>query len=136
MKTTALSFCLFLITMLILDGVWLGTMYNRFYLPNIGHLTANSFQLIPALCFYLLYALGLTIFVLNPGLQKADTYFHILLMGALFGAVAYGTYDLTNHATLKNWPAIVTIVDLAWGTTVTGIACALSAFLTKYLLNQ
>ena len=136
MKVAGVSFCIFLVVMLIFDGVWLGTMYNRFYLPNIGHLTGNSFQLWPAVFFYLLYALGVTVFVLIPGLQSGEGCVNFLLKGVLFGVVAYGTYDLTNHATLKGWPAIVTVVDLAWGGFLTGISSLISAYVTKYFLNM
>lgn len=136
MKVAGVSFCIFLVVMLVFDGVWLGTMYNRFYLPNIGHLTGNSFQLLPVVFFYLLYALGVTVFVLIPGLQSGEGYISILLKGVLFGVVAYGTYDLTNQATLKGWPAIVTVVDLAWGGFLTGISSLISAYVTKYFLNM
>lgn len=117
--------------MLILDGVWLGIMLKRFYPLHIGHLIADSPKIVPAVVFYLIYAFGVYLFVVQPSVQNNSGYLHVLFMGLMFGFVTYATYDLTNHATLKNWPLIVTVVDMAWGAFLTGVVSICSVYLTR-----
>ncbi len=81
-----------------------------------------------AIIFYLLFILGVTIFVITPALEK-HSWTHALLFGALFGLITYATYDLTNLATIKDWPLIVTIIDLIWGTAVSALVCVISFFI-------
>jgi uncharacterized membrane protein len=131
MKTFIASFLTALVSMLALDAVWLTAMAGRFYQPRIGHLMAGAFSLPPAVVFYLLYALGLCVFVAVPSVRERKPSGSVFLLGALFGLVAYGTYDLTNQATLKDWPLAVTLVDLAWGGCLTGTVAALSAFVVR-----
>lgn len=90
-------------------------------------------NLIAAGIFYLIYILGIVVFVISPALQK-HSIFSAIFMGALFGFCAYATYDLTNMATIKDWPLIVTIVDLIWGAFLSGSVAGISYFiLTKWL---
>lgn len=111
-----------------LDAVWLGTMGPALYQPRLGHLLAEQVVWPAAALFYALYIGGIVVFAVGPGLraQAAST---ALRLGAFLGLLAYATYDLTNQATMKDWPWLVTGVDLVWGTVVTGIAaggaCAL-----------
>lgn len=114
MKTWFVAFAFTGLFMLALDAVWLSTMASRFYRPLIGELLAADFRLAPALIFYVLYVSGIVFFAVRPGLAS-NSAITALVHGALLGLLAYGTYDLTNQATLKVWPSIVTIVDLAWG---------------------
>ena len=118
MKIWILAFVFTGAFMLALDAVWLSTMPSRFYRPLIGELLAADFRLAPAIVFYFLYVSGIVFFAVRPALaeQSAMT---ALVHGALLGLLAYGTYDLTNQATLKVWPTIVTVVDLAWGAFLT-----------------
>jgi uncharacterized membrane protein len=109
------------LTFLGLDAVWLSTMADRLYRPAIGHLMQAQFDPWAALVFYVLYLVGLVHFAVRPGLQAASPRV-AWASGALLGLVAYGTYDLTNQATLKDWPWVVTLTDLAWGAFVTGAA--------------
>ena len=108
-----------------LDVVWLWTMADALYRPAIGHLMLDRFALVPALLFYALYFVGVVVFVVLPsaGAASAAT---ALARGALFGLVAYGTYDLTNQATLRDWPWCVTLFDLAWGAFATAAASAVA----------
>lgn len=106
---------------LTLDGVWLGLLAKDFYQQGLGHLMATSPRWLPALMFYGLYPLGLLYFAVLPQSQDAGLN-QALLRGALFGLFAYGTYDLSNLATLKDWPALVSVVDVAWGTLVSCLA--------------
>lgn len=112
-KLYLISFSVFLV----IDSIWLIFVAPKFYKTHIGFLMADKPNLIAALIFYLLFIVGLVIFVVQPGLAS-QSLLNILAMGALFGLVCYATYDLTNLATVKNWPVIVTIVDLIWGSVV------------------
>lgn len=97
-----------------IDMVWLGVVAKNFYSNQIGHLMKTNVGWAPALIFYLLFIVGLLVFVILPALEKKDI-MHAVLYGAFFGLITYATYDLTNLATLKDWPLTVTIVDLIWG---------------------
>ncbi len=97
-----------------IDMVWLGLVAKNFYRQQIGFLMKSNFNWTAAILFYLLFIVGLVIFVIQPAIEK-NSWQHALLFGALFGLISYATYDLTNLATVNNWPLLVTIVDLAWG---------------------
>jgi len=120
-----------LITMAVLDAAWLGLIAPSFYKKHIGFIMADKPNWYAAIAFYLVFILGVTLFVVYPGWNNAYSYIKIALMGALFGLVTYATYDLTNQATLKNWPAIVTAVDLVWGTVLTASVCTVAVILLK-----
>jgi uncharacterized membrane protein len=107
--------------MLALDGLWLGLLAKDFYQQGLGHLMADSPRWLPALLFYGLYPMGLLYFAVLPQSQDAGLA-QSLLRGALFGLLAYGTYDLSNLATLKGWPVQVAVVDMAWGTLASCLA--------------
>jgi len=110
--------------MLLFDVVWIGFLARDFYRQGIGHLMAAGPRLDAALLFYVIYALGLLVFVIAPQAQmRASTWLSVMLRGALFGLVAYATYDLTNLATLRDWPLRVALVDMAWGAFASGSAC-------------
>ena len=95
-----------------LDGVWLGLVAKNFYRDQIGFLMKGEINWTAALAFYLVFVVGLVHFVIAPAIEK-NSWMHALLFGALFGLVTYATYDLSNLATLKGWPLLVTVVDLA-----------------------
>ncbi|MDD2274742.1 MAG: DUF2177 family protein [Candidatus Pacebacteria bacterium] len=98
----------------IIDMLWLGLVAKNFYSTQIGFLMKTNINWTAAIIFYLLFIVGLVIFVIAPSFEKGS-FVHALLLGALFGLIAYATYDLTNLATLKDWPVLVTVVDLLWG---------------------
>lgn len=125
------AYLISLLSMTALDAVWLGLVAPTFYKKHIGFIMADKPNWYAAVAFYLLFILGVTLFVVFPGWKQADSYLKIGLMGALFGLVTYATYDLTNHATLKNWPAIVTIVDMIWGTLLTASVAMVSVALLR-----
>jgi uncharacterized membrane protein len=100
---------------LLIDAIWLVLVAPKFYRAQIGHLMSETPNLIAALVFYLIFIVGVVYFVVNPAIE-AQSITKVLVAGALFGFMTYATYDLTNLATLKDWPITVTIVDLAWGT--------------------
>lgn len=99
---------------LIIDIIWLTLVAKNFYSTQIGHLMSKNPNLLAAIIFYLIFIAGLIFFVINPALDKR-VWTHALLAGAFFGLVTYATYDLTNLATLKDWPLIITVIDLIWG---------------------
>ncbi|RDV07869.1 DUF2177 family protein [Sphingorhabdus pulchriflava] len=106
----------------LIDSVWLRTMYERLYKPEIGDLMyEGGFRLGPAVAFYLLYILGMMIFAVGPALHSGK-WQTALVWGALLGFFCYMTYDLTNYATLKVWSTKVTVLDIIWGTVLTGSA--------------
>ncbi len=109
---------LFIISFVIffaVDLLWLGLIAKSLYQNYLGHLLSDTVKWIPALIFYVLFLLGLVLFVIIPGIDKTSIY-HVMVYGALFGLIAYATYDLTNLATLKDWPIKITLIDLTWGT--------------------
>jgi uncharacterized membrane protein len=134
--TQALAFVTVLIIFGVIDTLWLGFMGDRVYRPLIGEVLADRFRLVPAIAFYTLYAIGLTIFAVLPGLKTGD-WKTALMWGAVFGLFAYGTYDLTNYATLKTWGLKITLLDMTWGVVVSGVssaaACAVALRLMKAL---
>jgi len=122
-----------LLTFLMIDGVWLTVVAKNFYAKHLGFLMAKTPNLAAAGIFYLIYILGMVVLVLTPALQK-NSLTQAIFTGALFGLCGYATYDLTNMATISNWPLIVTIVDLIWGTFLSGAVAGISYFiLTKWL---
>ncbi len=100
---------------LLIDLVWLGLIAKKFYRKHLGFLMSDDVNWTAAIIFYLVFVAGIVLFVVSPALG-ADSLSHAVIYGALFGFVTYSTYDLTNLATLKNWPLIITIIDLIWGT--------------------
>ena len=115
------------LAMLVLDGIWLGLVARGFYRQHLGFLMADQVNWGAAVLFYGLYAIGLTVFVTMPSID-AGSVGTALWRGALFGLVAYATYDLTNQATLKGWPVIVTAVDLAWGVLLSAAVGAIATY--------
>lgn len=113
LKLYIIAFIIFLA----IDAIWLGLVAPKFYKAQIGHLMSEKPNLVAALVFYLVFIVGVVYFVVNPAVE-AQSITKVLVAGALFGFMTYATYDLTNLATLKDWPITVTIVDLVWGTTL------------------
>ncbi len=106
----------------LIDSVWLRTMYTRLYQPELGELLyRGGVRMGPAIAFYLLYILGMMVFAVGPALANGR-WQTALLNGAMLGFFCYMTYDLTNHATLKIWSTKVTVLDIIWGTVLTGSA--------------
>lgn len=97
-----------------IDMVWLGFVAKDFYSKQIGFLLKSDVNWAAAILFYLLFIVGLILFVVMPAMEKGS-WSHALIFGALFGLITYATYDLTNLAVAKDWPLLVTIVDLIWG---------------------
>ena len=110
-----------LLAFLVLDGLWLGVLMSSTYKELLGPLMLAQPKWGPAIVFYLLYVLGVVFFVVLPALARASAR-RAALAGALFGLVAYGTYDMTNWATLQGWSAQLALMDMAWGGLLTCLA--------------
>jgi uncharacterized membrane protein len=111
-----------------IDAVWLTLIAKNFYAKYIGYLMAKNPNLWAALIFYLIFIAGLVFFVITPALDK-KMMTQALLAGAFFGLVTYATYDLTNLATIKDWPLIITIVDLIWGMVLSAAVSVVTYFI-------
>lgn len=107
--------------LLVIDAVWLGFVARQMYQSAIGHLMAKQVNWLAAVVFYLLYAAGLVFLVLLPAQKMHVLPLNVFVTGFVFGLVAYGTYDLTNLTTLKEWPLYLTIIDMLWGALLTGV---------------
>ena len=114
----------------IIDFIWLSLTVSSFYRANLGSLLTEKPVFWAAGLFYFVYMLGLTLLILKPSID-ANSLFLALWSGAVFGIVAYGTYNLTNMATVKDWSPIVVFVDMIWG----GILTSSVAFLTTYIIK-
>ena len=130
----AVAYFLTLVVFAAIDTVWLGAAGDRLYRPLIGAMLADRFRLAPAVAFYALYAAGLTLFAVLPGMADGGGR-KALLWGGLFGLFAYGTYDLTNLATLKSWSLKLSLIDMAWGVCVSATASAAACILAASLLR-
>ncbi len=121
-----------LATMLALDGIWLSLMVKRFYAPLFGSFMTSSPQIIPIVIFYLMYTLGLTWLVLFPGIVQHSSLSLLFFNGLVFGLVTYGTYDLTNQATIRDWSVLITLVDMAWGALLSGLVAVIVSAISNY----
>jgi len=123
MAYTLKVYAAMLVVFFAVDMLWLGWVARGFYRKHLGHWLAAEPNWAAAILFYLLFILGILVFVVLPGLE-AGALGRTLARGALFGLIAYATYDLTNLATARDWPLVVTVVDLAWGTVLTTLVAA------------
>ena len=117
---------------LAVDAIWLTFAAQRLYRPLMGEMLLESFRLVPAMLFYLIYIAGIVVFAIVPALAS-ERWTTALFHGAFLGFFAYATYDLTNLATLRNWPMAVTIADLCWGTFLTASAATAGFLVTRAL---
>ena len=120
-----------LLAFLALDALWLGLVAKSFYASQLGDLMRDKPQFVAAGVFYLAYVAGVVYFAVAPALNAANPLRTAVISGALLGLLAYGTYDMTNYATLKGWPPLLVAVDLAWGTVLTAAAAACGYALTR-----
>jgi uncharacterized membrane protein len=122
-----------LVAFFAIDMVWLGLVARTFYRKYLGFLMAPKPNWLAAIIFYLLFIVGILVFVVLPGLAD-NSLKTTLLRAALFGLITYATYDLTNLATMKDWPLTITIVDLIWGTALSVMVSYISFMAGKWLM--
>ncbi|MBT2685074.1 DUF2177 family protein [Bacillus sp. ISL-37] len=130
MRIYSVTFVVFLM----LDSVWLGVISPALYKEQIGHLLAPEVNWTAAVMFYILFIAGLVFFAVNPSIQQ-NSWKAALRNGAFFGLVCYATYDLTNQATMRDWPLLITAIDLMWGTFICGISSLVSFFIGRKLVK-
>ncbi|MFZ4522366.1 MAG: DUF2177 family protein [Bacteroidales bacterium] len=115
-----------------IDMFWLGVISRAFYKKQLGFLMAPEINWYAALIFYFLFIFGILVFVVLPGI-KENALPMMLVKAALFGLITYATYDLTNLATVKDWPLIITIVDLVWGMVLTTLVSLAGFFIGRWM---
>lgn len=131
MKTYLAAFGLCTLTLGLLDAIWLVTMTRRFYAPLMGDLLAPTMKLAPAIAFYLLYSLGVAVLLVVPSIGAP--FWQIFFKAAIFGAVAYGTYNLTCWSVIRNWNPMLSFVDISWGMVATTITTLVALSFLKFL---
>jgi uncharacterized membrane protein len=134
MMTYVASYFAALFAFVVIDMAWLAAMTSRLYRPTLGDILIADVNLSPAIMFYLIYPVGLVVFALNPAL-KSGSMTTAATYGALFGFLAYATYDLTNYSTLRNWTMQLTIIDILWGTMLSATTAAVSFFVVRRLIG-
>lgn len=125
---------LFFATLLVffaIDMLWLGLVARTFYAKHLGFLIGPT-NWLAAIIFYLLFVLGILVFVVVPGVKEGSLLM-IIIRAALFGLITYATYDLTNLATIKDWPILVTVVDMMWGIVLSLLVSLASFFMARWL---
>jgi len=132
-KSIIINYLLTTIVFLIIDMVWLSLIAKNIYQKYLGNFLTDKVNWTAALIFYLIYIVGISIFAIYPSVNK-DSALNAILMGGLFGLFTYATYDLTNLATLKDWPLPIVFIDIAWGIALTA-AVSLSGFYIAKIVN-
>lgn len=125
-------FVIALIVFLMLDAVWLGFVARTFYRNQLGDLLTSRPNWWAAAVFYLMFVFGMIVFVIEPSVH-AGSIGKAALLGALFGLITYGTYDLTNQATISKWPLLVTVVDMTWGTVLAATVCSVTCGINRLM---
>lgn len=115
-----------------IDMLWLGVIARGFYAKQLANFLSPNINWTAAIIFYLLYIVGIIYFAVLPGIEKKSLA-TVILNAALFGGLAYATYDLTNLATLKNWPLQIVLVDVAWGIVLTSLVAIASYSIAQWL---
>ena len=134
LKQALILYAITFVVFFLIDMVWLGVVAKGFYRRHLGALLSPKVNWAAAILFYLLFIAGIVVFAVRPALLGGGPS-AALGLGAFLGLVAYATYDLTNLATIKDWPLVVTVVDLVWGTVLGGSVSFLSALLGRRLLK-
>ena len=127
-----IAFAATLLSFLVIDAIWIGTVVRNLYDREVGELLRESPRLLPALVFYIGYAAGIVLLAVRPGVTQ-DSIAVTLAYGAVFGALAYGTFTITNYSILTNWTLTLVITDIAWGAVLTAVAAACGHYAMRLL---
>lgn len=130
MKNFLIAYLATLVTFLVVDAVWLGLVAKKFYAAQLGPLMREDVLFLPAGVFYLFYAAGIVMLAIRPD-QTTLSLGNVAIYGAAVGFIAYGTYNVTNLATLKDWPMFMSIVDFVWGICLSSMAAMVGAFVLR-----
>ena len=134
-KQLIISFIFVSTIFLIVDVIWLSITVKSIYKPNLGNLLNDKPVLWAAVLFYIIYMIGLTLIIIKPALAS-NSVLQAFWAGVIFGIVAYGTYNLTNMATVKNWSSTIVWIDMLWGGLLTGSSSAAGIYLTKTFFSN
>ena len=134
-KSLVISFIFVSSIFLLLDILWLSITVKSLYKPALGVLLKDKPLMWAAVLFYVIYMVGLALIILKPALAN-DSILQALWTGVVFGVVAYGTYNLTNMATIKNWSSTIVWIDMIWGGILTGFSSAVGIYLTKFFFTN
>jgi len=127
-----ISYILTFVVFFILDMVWLGFIAKDLYKKYLGDFLSEQVNWTAAVIFYLLFVIGVFIFVILPSVEK-NSLASAIISGALFGFFSYATYDLTNLATMKNWPLHIVFIDISWGAFLTSVVSTAGFYIVKYV---
>lgn len=119
------NFSITFVVFMAIDLIWLGVIAKNLYSKYLGYIMTDKVNWGAAILFYVLFIIGLLFFVISPALDK-NSWTYALGAGALYGLLTYATYDLTNLATLKDWPITITVIDMIWGTTLAALTSIIS----------
>ncbi|WP_372792674.1 DUF2177 family protein [Lutibacter sp.] len=131
-KSVIFSYLLTFAVFLVVDMLWLGIIAKSIYQKYLGSFLTDTVNWTAAIIFYVIYVVGISIFSIYPSVNK-DSVSHAILMGALFGFFTYATYDLTNLATLKNWPLTIVFIDIIWGSVLSAVVSFSGFYIVKWL---
>lgn len=129
------TYIIALVTFLAIDMIWLGFIAKNLYKDKLGFILSPDVNWRAAILFYLIYIAGILFFAVNPSLKDMDWKI-ALLNGAVFGAMCYATYDLTNMATIAKWPLVIVVIDIAWGAVLTSAVSLTTYFITGRLFTK
>lgn len=135
MQTSIIAYLVSVPVFFAIDMVWLGVVAKNIYRSQMGPLLADTVNWPVAIAFYLLFLVGLSIFVISPALASRD-FTHALLYGALFGFFTYATYDLTNWSVVRGWPAALSLIDMAWGTILSGAVAGVTYWIVTTFIAR
>ena len=131
-KSIILSYLLTFIVFLMIDMSWLGVVAKNIYQKYLGSFLTDNVNWTAAIIFYMIFVAGISIFTIYPAVNKGSVY-HAIWMGALFGFFTYATYDLTNLATLKDWPLTIVFIDIIWGSVLSALVSLSGFYIVKWL---
>jgi uncharacterized membrane protein len=127
-----LSYLLTAIVFFAIDMVWLGVVARNIYQKYLGNFLASQVNWTAAIIFYLLFIVGILVFAVYPAVSR-DSVASAIILGALFGFIAYATYDLTNLATLKDWPIQIVVIDMVWGAVLSALVSTAGFYIVRYV---
>jgi len=135
MKPVLFAYAGTFLSLLIADAIWLGLVARTFYRDQLGALMLPSPNFAVAALFYIFFAMAITLLAVMPGVRSGSLA-TALCYGAVLGLAAYGTYDITNLATLKGWPLTLSLVDMAWGTFMTALSASCGLLVSRYFAGS
>jgi uncharacterized membrane protein len=127
-----ISYILTAVVFFAVDMIWLGLVAKELYRKYLGALLSDSVNWVAAIIFYLVFIAGIFIFVINPAVEKQSAV-RAMILGAVFGFIAYATYDLTNYATMKGFPLNIVFIDLAWGAVLTSVVSLSGYYIVRFI---